>query len=71
MVYADVRGTPAGPQISETLKQRLYDEYQVEVPMVSWNGQKFIRVSFQGYNTPGDADTLVAALERLLPAAPS
>ena len=55
----------------ETLKQRLYDEYQVEVPMVSWNGQKFIRVSFQGYNTPGDADTLVAALERLLPAAPS
>jgi len=54
----------------EALKQRLYDEYRVEVPMVSWNGQKFIRVSFQGYNTPGDADTLVAALERLLQASP-
>jgi isopenicillin-N epimerase len=54
----------------ETLKQRLYDEYRVEVPMVFWNGQKFLRVSLQGYNTPDDADTLIAALERLLPTAP-
>jgi isopenicillin-N epimerase len=52
------------------LKQRLYDEYRVEVPVVAWNGQKFIRVSFQGYNTPCDADTLVAALARLLKTAP-
>ena len=52
------------------LKQRLYDEYRVEVPVVAWNGQKFIRVSLQGYNTPGDADTLVEALARLLEAAP-
>ena len=54
----------------ETLKQRLYDEYRVEVPVVSWNGQKFIRVSFQGYNTPSDADTLVEALARLLETSP-
>jgi isopenicillin-N epimerase len=53
------------------LKQRLYDEYRVEVPVVSWNGQKFIRVSLQGYNTPRDADTLVAALARLLERSPS
>jgi isopenicillin-N epimerase len=52
------------------LKQRLYDEYRVEVPVVSWNGQKFIRVSLQGYNTPSDADTLVEALARLLETAP-
>jgi isopenicillin-N epimerase len=50
----------------KVLKQQLYDEYRVEVPVSSWNGQKLIRVSLQGYNTPSDADTLVAALERLL-----
>jgi isopenicillin-N epimerase len=50
----------------EALKQRLYDEFRVEVPVVSWNHQKFIRVSFQGYNTEGDADILVEALKRLL-----
>jgi isopenicillin-N epimerase len=54
----------------EALKQRLYDEYRVEVPMVAWHGQKFMRVSLQGYNTPGDADTLVEALARLLETAP-
>jgi isopenicillin-N epimerase len=52
----------------KALKQRLYDEFRVAVPVVSWNHQKFIRVSFQGYNTRGDADTLVEALERLLQA---
>jgi isopenicillin-N epimerase len=54
----------------EALKQRLYDDYRVEVPVVTWNGQKFIRVSLQGYNTPSDADTLVGALARLLETAP-
>jgi isopenicillin-N epimerase len=52
----------------EALKRRLYDEYHIEVPVVLWNHQKFLRVSFQGYNTPEDADTLVAAVERLLQA---
>jgi len=49
-----------------TLKQRLYSEFQVEVPLLAWNHQKFIRISLQGYNTQDDADTLVEALARLL-----
>jgi isopenicillin-N epimerase len=49
------------------LKTRLYDEFKVEVPLIEWNGQKFIRVSIQGYNTPMDADALVQGLDRLLP----
>jgi isopenicillin-N epimerase len=52
----------------EALKRQLYDEYRIEVPVVLWNHQKFMRVSFQGYNTQEDADALVAALARLLPA---
>jgi isopenicillin-N epimerase len=50
----------------EALKQQLYNEFRVEVPVLAWNHQKFIRVSFQGYNSQADADTLVEALERLL-----
>jgi isopenicillin-N epimerase len=58
---------PAHTDMDE-LKRRLYDEFRVEVPMVMWQQQKFIRVSFQGYNTQEDADTLVEALARLLSA---
>lgn len=51
------------------LKARLYDEYRVEVPMIDWNGRKFVRVSVQGYNTPTDLDALCAGLQALIPVA--
>lgn len=46
------------------LKRRLYDEYDVEVP-VSDNG--IIRVSVNGYNDDSDIDALARALDELLP----
>jgi isopenicillin-N epimerase len=49
------------------LKSRLYDEYQVEVPLIQWQDKQFIRISIQGYNTHDDVDSLVAALKILLP----
>ncbi len=51
----------------ETLKQRLYAEYRIEVPLLNWQGRQFIRISVQGYNTPDDLETLLQALEKLLP----
>ena len=48
------------------LKRRLYDEYQIEVPMTQWNGRKFMRISVQGYNTQADIDALLDALGDLL-----
>ncbi|MFQ5341547.1 MAG: aminotransferase class V-fold PLP-dependent enzyme [Anaerolineae bacterium] len=48
-------------------KERLYEEYCVEVPCVQWNEQQFIRVSVQGYNTQADIDRLIVALEHLIP----
>lgn len=48
------------------LKAALYDRYRVEVPVVRWNDQLFLRVSFQGYNTEADTDALLAALRELL-----
>lgn len=57
---------PLPPVDAKQLKRRLYDDYQVEVPIVTWNGRVFVRVSIQGYNTHADADALLAALGDLL-----
>ncbi len=48
------------------LKARLYDEFDVEVPILRWNEYNLIRISVQGYNTPRDADRLLEALAKLL-----
>ena len=48
------------------LKERLYSDYRVEVPLFKWNDQPFMRVSFQGYNSRTDADALVDALKHLM-----
>lgn len=47
-------------------KERLYEEYRVEVPCIQWNEQPFIRVSVQGYNTQADIDRLIMALENMI-----
>lgn len=51
----------------DALKARLYEEQRVESPLIRWNDQPFIRVSFQAYNDEADADALVHGLARLLP----
>ena len=51
----------------ETLKNALYDDYLIEVPILSWNQMKLIRVSIQGYNDENDTIILLKALRNLLP----
>lgn len=53
----------------ETLQRRLYDEFAVEIPIITWNGANLVRISVQGYNTQADLDRLVEALALLLPKA--
>ncbi len=48
------------------LHQHLYVERSIVAPYTQYHDLKFIRVSFQGYNTQKDADTLVEALEQFL-----
>ena len=43
-------------------KERLYNQYLIEVPLLEWNGYKLIRISIQGYNTKRDVDALLRAL---------
>ena len=48
------------------LKDRLYDEYRIEIPFTKWKNQSFLRISVQGYNTQEDIDALICALGELL-----
>ena len=45
---------------------RLYDEYRVEVPLIPWRGQKFVRISIQGYNDIADIEALLTGLRAIL-----
>ena len=48
------------------IQRRLWDDYQIEVPIIDWQDHRFVRVSIQAYNTPRDVDRLVAALATIL-----
>jgi isopenicillin-N epimerase len=49
------------------LKVRLYDDYQIEIPVTHWGDVPCLRVSVQGYNTRSDIDRLLAAVAGVLP----
>lgn len=65
--YAQMVALPLPPCCAEDLKRRLYDEFRIEVPVITWNGRQLVRVSIQGYNGSDDVDALISALETLLP----
>jgi isopenicillin-N epimerase len=65
--YAQMVALLLPPCDPEVLKRRLYDEFRVEAPIISWNGRRLVRVSVQAYNNRGDVEALVTALESLLP----
>jgi isopenicillin-N epimerase len=65
--YAQMAALPLPPCDTEVLQRRLYDEYRIEVPVLTWHDQQFVRVSIQAYNTGADVNALISALEVLLP----
>lgn len=48
------------------LKQRLLQEFKVEIPITEWHGRTFVRISAQGYNTPDDMDALIEGLTAVI-----
>ena len=64
--YMQMITAPLPPCDTATLKTRLYDEFGVEVPIITWQNKPYIRVSIQAYNSSDDVDRLLDALARLL-----
>jgi isopenicillin-N epimerase len=50
---------------SNLLKKKLLEDFKIEIPLITWNDQKFIRTSIQGYNTERDTASLLYALESI------
>ncbi len=48
------------------IKDRLWDEYQIEIPVMRRDEQLYTRISIQAYNGRADVDRLVEALSALL-----
>ena len=57
---------PLPKNIPSNLKKRLWEEYQIEIPVFEWNRQEFVRISIQVYNTQKDVDLLMSALRSLI-----
>jgi isopenicillin-N epimerase len=56
-----VAGVPA-----ETIQARLWNEYQIEIPVHDYGTLRLMRLSIQAYNSPPDIDRLVSALAAIL-----
>jgi isopenicillin-N epimerase len=59
--WAQMVAIPVPAQEPEVLRQRLYGESNIEIPVTTHAGRVFVRLSVQGYNTPGDVERLLAA----------
>jgi isopenicillin-N epimerase len=64
--YWQMVTVPLPPCDVQEIKRRLYDDYHIEVPIIDWKNRQYIRISFQGYNTPEDAECLKTALAEVL-----
>ncbi|MEI7771853.1 MAG: aminotransferase class V-fold PLP-dependent enzyme [Chloroflexales bacterium] len=64
--WSQLAAVPLPPCDIKEVKARLWDDFQVEVPLVEWGGRQFVRVSIQAYNSPADVDRLVGALGEIL-----
>jgi isopenicillin-N epimerase len=52
------------------LQAALWEKFQIEAPVVNWNGHRHIRISCHLYNDPQEIDRLATALDELLRCAP-
>lgn len=66
MWFGQMITTPLPACDADEIKRRLYDEYNIEIPITGHDGTRLVRASFQGYNTEADMHRLVEALNALL-----
>jgi isopenicillin-N epimerase len=51
---------------AEALQARLWNEYQIEIPIHDFGDLRLLRLSIQAYNSPADVDSLIEALATIL-----
>lgn len=56
---------PVGTDVV-ALKERLYADFRIEIPLIRWQERPFLRISIQGYNTPQDVEALLTALRKVI-----
>lgn len=49
------------------LKQKLFDDFKIEIPVSVQNGKEYIRISVQIYNTKSEIDFFLEKLQFLIP----
>ena len=60
--YSQMALVSIPPVDAHALKETLYNDYNIEVPLTGHGDRQFVRVSVQGYTTQADLDALAAAL---------
>jgi isopenicillin-N epimerase len=64
--YCAMAHVPLPPGSRQPLQDQLWQQFHIEVPIVEWNGGRYIRVSCHLYNDAGQIDELVRGLRHLL-----
>lgn len=64
--YCSMAHVPLPPGSRQPLQDELWKQFRIEVPIVEWNGGRYIRVSCHLYNDQGQIDALVRGLRSLL-----
>ncbi len=53
-------------QDGTSVQQKLYADFQIEIPIFHWENRNLLRVSVQVYNDADDVDRLLSALKQVL-----
>jgi len=64
--YVSMAAVSIKAEYRETLQQRLWDEFQIEIPVTEWNGQHLLRISCHLYNDENDIDALCRAIHTIV-----
>lgn len=64
--YGSMAHVPLPPGDAKGLQRALWEQHRIEVPVVAWNGGRYIRVSCHLHNNRKQVDTLLHVLPALL-----
>ncbi len=64
--YGSMAHVPLPPGDTKGLQRVLWEQHRIEVPIIAWNGGRYIRVSCHLHNTREQIDTLLRVLPSLL-----